>query len=601
MTAINGLQDLQPIFDVIPNAVFVKDRNHQIVLLNASACALFGHPRDVLLSRPDTDLFPAAEVKVFHDADDAVFAAGIDHESEEDITNAEGKTISVITRKRLIRLDGQDFLVAVVTDVTARRAAESRNHYLAFHDALTGLPNRGQLNDRIEQILQLGPGDRSGCALLYIDLDRFKEVNDGHGHQAGDGLIRDFAVRLSGVVRGSDMVARIGGDEFAILLPESTHVDVDHLCRRILAAASLAFDVLEGQVFVGASIGVAFAPSGAMTPVEFQRRADVALYEAKRTGRSRWRVFTADLDDRIRKHTRIEAEMRDALDAGIGFEVHYQPVHSARGEQLVGVEALVRWRNPRLGLLLPDQFIPIAEETGLIVKMGQFVLDKALAMIGDWPSLSVAVNVSPVQLRNGGMAGDIIASLDRAGISPGRLQVEVTESAILEVNSPASQVLTALRAAGVGIVLDDFGTGYSSLSHLQKLHVDKIKIDRSFVDQIGKAGDSEAIIEAVASLCCRLGIAVTAEGVETDEQRRFLRHSACTELQGFLFSPPLSEQDIVVYLDAALKADRAARPDRLILGRLHTAFGRDKQPLVCAGLRRPLSPQPGPASRFQRR
>jgi diguanylate cyclase (GGDEF)-like protein/PAS domain S-box-containing protein len=559
MKRVTSLDDLQSIFDVIPSPVFVKNRKHQIVLLNSAACDLFGHSREILLTLADTALFPPEQVKVFHEADDRVFA-GAEDENEEEVTDASGSIRSVITRKRSIRLGGQDYLVGVVTDVTARREAEAHNRYLAFHDALTGLPNRALINERIDQALLRTRREPEGrVALMYVDLDRFKEVNDEHGHQAGDLLIRDFAVRLTEIVRACDTVARLGGDEFAILLP-TTNGDLNpaDVCQRVIVAASKAFPVNGKQLYVGASIGMVYSSTGHLGQVELQRRADVALYQAKREGRGCWRVFTEELDEGTRERRKLEVEMRQALASGNGFEVFYQPLVAADDESVVSVEALLRWRHPRLGLLLPGTFIPIAEETGLIVPLGEWVLTQACAMVGRWSSVSVAVNISAVQLRQADLTERVLAIVARSGLKPGRLELEITETTMLEVDDASTATLNALRAAGIKIVLDDFGTGYSSLSHLQKLKVDKVKIDRSFVHQLGGAGGSGAIVHAVADLCHELGISVTAEGVETDEQKLFLRSSACTELQGFLFSHPLPQAELASFLDSALGSPSVA-------------------------------------------
>ncbi|HYI38909.1 MAG TPA: EAL domain-containing protein [Allosphingosinicella sp.] len=558
MKNVPSVAYLQAIFDVIPSPVFVKDRSHQFVLLNNAACALFGHPREILLAALDSDLFPAGQVKAFREADNRVFD-GAEDESEEEVTDAWGAVRSVITRKRAIRFRGRQFLVGVVTDVTARREAEAQTRFLAFHDALTGLPNRSLLKERIDQLLLLPTGGEArGLALMYIDLDRFKEVNDDYGHPSGDALLRTFAARLTGIVRPCDTVARLGGDEFAILLAgtNDTFRPAD-VCQRAVEAASEPFLVDGQQLFVSASIGIAFA-TGHIGQIELQRQADVALYHAKREGRSCWRAYDADLEDGTKVRRMLEVDMRQALASGSGFEVFYQPVVAASDYRIVGVEALVRWRHPRLGLLQPDAFIAVAEETGLIVPLGEWVLSEACSWIARWPHLSVAVNISPTQLRRAGLVDRVLTIVGRSGLHPGRLELEVTETTMLDADSASSIALKALRAAGIGIVLDDFGTGYSSLTHLQKLKVDRVKIDRSFVQQIGELEESEAIVHALAALCRKLGIAVTAEGVETEAQRRFLRSTACTDFQGFLFSRPLSQTAATAFLDAALGSPSVA-------------------------------------------
>lgn len=557
MKNVPSVDDLQAIFDVIPSPVFVKDRNHQLVLLNSAACALFGHPREILLTALDSDLFPPGQVKSFREADNRVFD-GAEDESEEEVTDASGSVRSVITRKRSIRFRGRQFLVGVVTDVTARREAEAQTRFLAFHDALTGLPNRAMLNRRIDNLLLRTGGEPRGLALMYIDLDRFKEVNDEHGHLSGDALLRAFAARLTGIVRPCDTVARLGGDEFAILLPATNDsFNPADLCQRAVDAASEPFLVDGLQLFVSASIGIAFA-TGHMGQIELQRHADVALYHAKREGRGGWRAYDKDLEDKTRLRRMLEADMRQAFASGSQFELFYQPVVSASDERIVGVEALVRWRHPRLGLLQPDAFIAVAEETGLIVPLGEWVLIEACSWAARWPHLSVAVNISPMQLRLPDLVDRVLTIVGRSGLRPGRLELEVTETTMLDADSAASFTLKALRAAGIGIVLDDFGTGYSSLTHLQKLKVDRVKIDRSFVQQLGELDESGVIVHALAALCGKLGIAVTAEGVETEAQLQFLRSTDCTDFQGFLFFRPLSQTAATAFLDSALGSPSVA-------------------------------------------
>lgn len=560
MNNIGDVDDLQAIIDVIPNPVFVKNRAHRIVLLNSSACEFFGHSREVMLSSDDLDLFPAEQVAVFQAADDRVFTTGEDNVNEEQVTDAFGIAKTVVTRKRLIHLaHGEPFLVGVVTDVTAYREAEAHSRYLAFHDTLTGLPNRALLNERIDQTLSRTRRGVDKYALVYIDLDRFKEVNDTYGHPAGDELIRDFAGRLSSLVRASDTVARLGGDEFAMLLSDvSSPEEVEGICRRILDAAHSPFEVTGAQAFVDASIGVVMAPADDVSRTELQRRADVALYRAKNDGRGCYRFFTEEMDESIKRRRSIESELRRALSTADGLQLVYQPLLSSDSDRLMAMEALVRWNHPRLGMLLPTQFVPVAEETGLIIALGDWVLERACRTMRAWPGVSLAVNLSPVQLRDPGFGGRVLAILKAADFDPERLQLEITESVILNADEGVTETLRFLRRSGIKIALDDFGTGYSSLNHLRYLEVDKIKIDRSFVQHIDQQADSAAIVQAVASIGRTLGLCVTAEGVETDEQRQFLRMAGCDELQGYLLSRPLPEEGIGAYLATSQIARRVA-------------------------------------------
>lgn len=542
---------VQAIIDVIPSPIFVKNKAHRIVMLNSSACDFFGHSRESLLNYPDNTLFPADEVRVFHDADDRVFTGNGDDENEEQITDAAGRVRSVITRKRLVQLDDAEYLVGVVTDITAYRESQAHGHYLAFHDALTGLPNRALLTERIEQALL---GSVQSYALLYIDLDRFKAVNDIHGHQAGDELIQKFGARLSSIVRASDTVARLSGDEFAILLTHAADKEVaEDLCRRVLAAASQAFELSGVQVSVSASIGVVFAGRESLDEVELQRRADVALYRAKGDGRGCSRVFTEALDQAVRYDLVFEADLRKALMAGgRGLELHYQPLVSLVTGQVEGFEALIRWQHPTRGLVMPNDFIPMAEASGLIIQLGEWVLTKACADAASWvPPLHLSVNVSPLQFAHGDLAAMVERVVGQSGIDPARLELEITEGVLVDDAVRGVALLNRIRALGVRIVLDDFGTGYSSLSYFRQFPFDKVKIDRSFVADMLTNSHARSIVEAVISLGRGLELQVVAEGVETMDQLALLQEQGCAQAQGYLISRPM---EISFFVGSALRA-----------------------------------------------
>jgi len=545
--AIGSVEALQKIIDVIPSPVFVKDREHRWLLLNDSMCKFIGLPGDQLIGKSDFDLVPPEQAEVFWKIDDHVFITGEENENEEEHTDLSGKVRTIITRKRRVYVgDSVPLLVAVITDITAFREAEAHSRFLAFHDPLSGLANRTLLSERVEHELA-----RSGhtCALLYIDLDRFKEVNDRHGHPAGDELIREFANRLTALVRSGDTVARIGGDEFAVLVSDLEDPSVlPELCERVLEAARQPFEVAGMRAFVDASVGAVIADKFDVRCMDLLRKADVALYKAKSAGRSCFRIFTDEMDRHRRVRSLIEAELREALATGRGLELYYQPFYANDDERLVGVEALVRWEHPDLGMLSPAQFLPVAEETGLIVPLGYWVIAQACRTMSQWPDIPVAVNLSPVQLRNADLADRVLAIVRDCNLDPARLQLEITESAILNADPAVTTSLRKLRSAGVKIALDDFGTGYSSLTHLRNLDVDKVKIDKSFVQFLGQSVDSNVIVQAVANIGQTLGLVVTAEGVETEEQRQFLSGTGCTELQGYLFSKPLSERAITKVL-----------------------------------------------------
>jgi diguanylate cyclase (GGDEF)-like protein len=421
-------------------------------------------------------------------------------------------------------------------------ASEAQAKHLAFHDALTGLPNRALFEDRLERALaatRRHPEDL--LALLYLDLDRFKKVNDTLGHPAGDELLCEVAKRLTEVVRGSDTVARLGGDEFAILHTQlGSERDISALCERIIQAISAPFDLIGSQVFVGISIGVARSDCDGFDRTELSRKADIALYGAKAEGRGRFAIFAEEMDTTIQIRRTMEGDLRSALAAGDQLKVCYQPKYDAASKSIVGIEALVRWRHPKRGLLSPTTFVPIAEETGLIEPIGEWVLEKACAAAVEWPSQTISVNVSAVQLRNPFFAHRVLQILGKTELDPARLELEITETSFMESIESCIPNLKMLRAVGIRVALDDFGTGYSSFAHLRSFDVDRIKIDKSFTLAIDNSGDSNAIIKAIVDLAHSTGIQITAEGVETTHQSQFLSAVGCDELQGFLMSRPLS-------------------------------------------------------------
>jgi diguanylate cyclase (GGDEF)-like protein len=417
---------------------------------------------------------------------------------------------------------------------------EAHAHHLAYHDTLTGLPNRALFNSLVDLKVAALAGDNP-WAVLLADLDRFKQVNDTLGHQGGDQLIQLVAERLRSVVEAEDVVARLGGDEFAILVRErATSADIEQLAEQMVAALREPFEIFGTKVFIGASIGVAAVPGCDGDRSELMRMADIAMYRAKGAGRDGYRLFSQDMDESVKLRREIEHELREAIEHGSGLCVDYQPQMNASGSRVVGLEALLRWQHPARGLLMPDAFISIAEETGLIGDLGRWVMRDASAVAKAWPALSIAVNLSLAQFRTRGLAAELIEIVEAAGARPSQFELEVTEGILLDNDENVRATLTELRAVGFRIALDDFGTGYSSLSYLNRFEVDKIKIDRSFTSRLGHVADAGAIIQAVVRLGHAMGLAVSAEGVETCEQRAFLEGAGCNELQGFLFSPAVS-------------------------------------------------------------
>jgi diguanylate cyclase (GGDEF)-like protein len=440
--------------------------------------------------------------------------------------------------------------VATYEDASERTRAAARVRFLAHHDPLTELPNRVLFQERLEQAMRKATDRRAGggeaVVLLCLDLDRFKQVNDTLGHAAGDELLVAAARRLRGCVRGSDVVARLGGDEFAVIhhagrLPGSAEV----VAQRIIDTLGVPFEIQGRQVAVGVSIGIACAGEahGGTDATSVLKNADVALYRAKSGGRGTFRWYDKAMSSGALRRVGLEADLREAL-AREQFRLVYQPVLDLGSGGLHGFEALVRWSHPGLGQVSPAEFIPIAEETGLILRLGEAILDMACRAAAEWPTATrLAVNLSPMQLRSPGLAGVVARAIERAGLDPARLELEITETVLLQESAEALAVLQELRAIGIRIALDDFGTGYSSLRHLTSLPVDRIKIDRAFVSEMVGRADCRAIVSSVASLARQLGLATTAEGVETEEQLRLVTAAGCTEAQGFLIGKPVPVGD----------------------------------------------------------
>ncbi len=410
---------------------------------------------------------------------------------------------------------------------------------MAHHDSLTDLANRVLFREHVEQALARARRYDEGFAVICLDLDRFKDVNDTLGHPVGDMLLKAVADRLRGCVRESDVVARLGGDEFAVLeigsgLP--SHVGI--LAGRIVEALGAPFDLDGHEVVVGASLGVAVAPADGADPDQLLKNADMALYRAKADGRGVFRFFEPGMDARLQERRALEVDLRTALANG-EFDLFYQPLINAGTSQISGFEALLRWRHPGRGMVPPAEFIPVAEEIGLIAPLGEWVLRQACREAAWWPTdIRVAINLSPAQFRSRNLVQVVASALVASSLSPGRLELEITESVLLHDNEATLAVLHQLRALGVRIAMDDFGTGYSSLSYLLSFPFDRIKIDRSFVRDISERADCAAIVQSIASLGASLGMATTAEGVETGEQLQLLKAVGCTEVQGYYFARP---------------------------------------------------------------
>jgi diguanylate cyclase (GGDEF)-like protein len=452
------------------------------------------------------------------------------------------------------------FSIGVVwhTRRTVERFAQSEAQAkrLAGHDILSGLPNRLLFNELIDSEIGRCMRTKKSFALFYLDLDRFKEINDTFGHDAGDQLIIAITTRITRILRHNDRIARLGGDEFGILQTEvKDPSDSAALAQRIFDALSIPFDLGERQIFASISIGIALCPQDAKDRNGIMNLADLALYRSKHEGRNRYSFFESSMGEHLRTRKTIEDELRQAI-LHDGLSVEYQPVVSCDTHKIAGAEALVRWNHPIHGSLPPESFISLAEERGLIVPLGEWVLRRACRDARNWPSLRVAVNVSPIQFRHKQFVQSVSEILKETGLEPQRLELELTEGVVIEDAEQAEKSIIELRALGIRMVLDDFGTGYSSLIYLRRFAFDKIKIDKSFLQYMELSGESAIIVQSIVQLGRALSLTVNAEGVETPEQVDFLKRLGCNELQGFLFSASIGADEVTQMQDKVFETGR---------------------------------------------
>jgi diguanylate cyclase (GGDEF)-like protein/PAS domain S-box-containing protein len=529
----------------MPHGLAMFDAEQRLVVANKRYAAMYGlGAADV---RPGTPLQRILDVRVKN----GVYARMTENDVRDRLspTTTPWTRVEELSDGRSIVVSGQPMpsggSVTTHEDITERRRAEAQVAHMATHDALTDLPNRMMLRDTLEQaISRVRRGEL--VALHYIDLDHFKAVNDTLGHQVGDDLLKQVADRLRACVRETDTVARLGGDEFAVIqtaLAEAN--DAALLAQRLRDSVGAPYSVDGHHVVVDISVGIAMSPDDGVTVEELLKSADLAAYAAKASGRGTFRFFEAEMDRRIKLRRVMELDLRHALGNG-EFRLFYQPIVSLQTGEVTSLEALIRWQHPVRGLIPPGDFIPLAEELGLIVPIGEWVINRACADAATWGEhIKVAVNLSPIQLTGTGLLDVVIRALARAGLPASRLEFEITETVLMQNTTTTLAILHQLRALGIHFSMDDFGTGYSSLSTLRSFPFNKIKIDRSFVKDITDQKSSLAIIKGVTSLAHSLNMLITIEGVETEEQLAHVRPLGCAEIQGYLLSPPKSLEEIM--------------------------------------------------------
>jgi diguanylate cyclase (GGDEF)-like protein len=555
---------LRETLDNLTQGVLMFGADRKIIVSNRRYLQMYGLPREVvrpgctlreLLEYRKTSGSLALDVDSYLKRIDEILRAG--ETSEMLVETGDGRTIHVVTQPLL-----HGGWVTTHEDITRQKEAEARIAHMAHHDTLTDLPNRALFGVRLEAALRWLKRDEQ-VAVLFLDLDNFKNINDTLGHQVGDELLKTIAERLRGCIREIDEVARLGGDEFVIVQSKvNSPADVAHLAERVREAIMEPCDLLDHHVVVDCSIGIALAPGDGTTCDELIKNADLALYGAKASGRGTYRFFEQAMDAKMIARHAMELDLRRALVNG-EFEVHYQPLVNLEQDRISTCEALLRWNHPVRGLVDPQSFIPVAEECGLITRIGDWVIRKACEEAATWPEdITLAINISPVQFRCENLISVVTHALATSGLAPERLELEITEAILLENTEATLETLNRLRSFGIRIAMDDFGTGYSSLSYLQKFPFDKIKIDGSFVSGLSDAPESSAVIRAVTGLATSFRMVTTAEGVETEEQLALVRALGCTEMQGYLFSRARNAADLAELLaeGGGRLAANSARP-----------------------------------------
>jgi diguanylate cyclase (GGDEF)-like protein/PAS domain S-box-containing protein len=553
---------LDTIIEHVPSPIIVKNiPDLRYLLINRAAEKYLGVGRSVMLGKTAGDVMPQSSAQKIEAEDHKLIESGeIAFLGEHAVaTPANGTRIVTAMRLPVKAVDGKpQYLISVINDLTEQKHHEQRIEHMARHDPLTDLPNRAAFNDCIVSTIGLAAGSRESFALLCMDLDRFKAVNDVFGHSVGDALLREVGRRLAVVSHGA-FLARLGGDEFAVITPAGMQpAAVETLAERLAGALDSDIEINGNTLRVGATVGIGIYPQDGTDAATLVANADAALFRAKAEMRGSIRFFEVSMDKQLREKRALQQDLRSAS-ARDELALHYQPQAHINGD-VTGFEALVRWHHPRHGFVPPDTFIPLAEESGLIVTMGEWILRTACREAASWPRpLHIAINLSPVQFQHGDLPRLVHQVLLETGLAPSRLELEITEGVLIGDFTRAVAVLRRLKGLGVRIAMDDFGTGYSSLSYLQSFPFDKIKIDQAFVANLGHSQQAATIIRAVIALGRGLNLPVVAEGVETEEQLRFLASENCNEIQGYIVGRP---QPIDEYSEVVGRARAPRRPRR---------------------------------------
>jgi diguanylate cyclase (GGDEF)-like protein/PAS domain S-box-containing protein len=558
---------LETLMDNSPDSIYFKDRDSRFALINRYAAERFGVGDPTLaVGRTDFDYFTDEHAAQAFRDEQEILRTGLPLVNvEEKETKPDGGILWVSTTKLPLR-DHEGNIVGtfgISRDITQRKEFEDQLERQAFYDRLTELPNRALFMNRLQHLFQRARRVEANLlfAVIYLDVDRFKGVNDSFGHQAGDELLIEVARRLERCVRPSDTLARLGGDEFTILLEDiASEIDATRIADRIQKELSVPFSVHGQEVFSSASVGIALSSSRYQRPEDMLRDADIAMYRAKSGGRSRHQVFDVDMHKRAVSLLRLETDLRRAIERR-ELVPYYQPIIDLETRTLRGFEALARWKHPTRGLIMPDVFIPVAEETGLIGPIGEFMLGEACRQMRHWqreyvrtPPLSISVNVSTRQLAQGDVPEQVRRVLAETGLDPASLTLEITESALMQNLKAGAAVIGQLHEMAVRLHIDDFGTGYSSLAYLQSFPVHTLKVDKSFVSRMQDAPNQAEIVRAIVSLAQNLGMEVTAEGVETNAQADALQLLRCTSAQGFLFSRPVPADEAELLIARGLQS-----------------------------------------------